>query len=258
MSVGPRSIWLGYDQREATAFAVARYSIKHFDRYVPIGGVVLSKLQSDGLYTRETRRKVNGDGRFELIDVPSIRADYDGRISTEHANARFLVPHLVRQRFRPQKCGWVLFCDCDVMFLAPPDALFSLCDGSKALMCVHHDYRPGETVKMDGQPQTAYPRKNQSSVMLINCDHPANDALTVEMANTLPGRDLHRFAWLDDDEIGELPPEWNYLVGVTKLPDGVTPKLVHFTRGLPDMPGYEHQEYADVWRAMVPKAVGAL
>lgn len=256
----PKSIWIGYDTREAVAFAVALHSIRRFDRYTPVRGVVLSKLIEDGLYTRETRTKINSDGRSHLIDVPSIRDDYDGSISTEHANARFFVPEIIRRMNGDNRrpAGWALFCDCDVMFLESPDKVFVLADSSKALMCVHHDYRPAETVKMDGQTQTQYPRKNQSSVMLINCDHPANAALTLEMLNTLPGRDLHRACWLDESEIGELPPECNYLVGVTKLSDGVRPKVVHFTRGLPNMAGFENQEYADAWRAMIPYAVGAL
>lgn len=247
----PRSIWIGYDDRESTAFAIAYHSIRQFDITTPIRGVVLKKLIEDGLYTRETRQRINGDGRFELVDVPSIAPDYDGRLSTQHANARFLVPMLA-------KTGWALFCDCDVMLLDDPFKLFLLADDSKALMVVHHDYEPAETTKMDGQVQSKYARKNQSSVMLINCDHPANKALTIEAVNTLPGRDLHRFFWLDDDLIGELPPRWNYLVGVSKLPKGETPALVHFTRGLPDMIGYENQEYADAWRAMKPYAVCAL
>ncbi len=243
------SIWIGYDTREATAFAVARYSIRRFDKYTPIRGVVLHHLISRGLYTRETRTAMNGDGRPHLVDVPSIRGDYDGAISTEHANARFLVPRLAKE-------GWALFIDSDVIVRANPNELFRMTDQSKAVMCVHHDYRPKETVKMDGQQQTSYARKNQSSVMLINCDHPANKELTLQMVNGLPGRDLHRFCWLDDDEIGELPDEWNYLVGISKI--DAEPKLVHFTRGLPDMAGYENQEYADEWRDMVPYAVGAL
>ncbi len=239
MAVQENSIWIGYDPREATAFAVARYSIRRFDHHTPICGVVLSALMQADLYKRETKTKVNGDGRRQLI----------GAISTEHANARFLVPALA-------KTGWALFIDCDVMVRSNINALFRLADSTKALMCVHHDHRPRETMKMDGQTQTQYPRKNQSSVMLINCDHPANKALTVEMVNSLPGRDLHRFCWLDDELVGELPPEWNYLVGHSKLDR--SPKLVHFTRGLPDMAGYENQEFADEWRAMVPYAVGAL
>ena len=65
------------------------------------------------------------------------------------------------------------------------------------------------------------------------------------MVNSLPGRDLHRFCWLKDDEIGELPPEWNYLVGIT--PMTVKPKLLHFTEGFPVFPGYEAGPWADVW-----------
>lgn len=246
-----RSIWIGFDPREATAFAVAKYSIRKDDIYMPIRGVVLDELRKRGLYTRETRSRINSDGRLELVDVPSIAPDYDGRISTQHANARFLVPFLA-------KTGWALFVDCDVMFLERAETLFDLADDSKALMVVHHDYAPVESTKMDGQLQTKYARKNQSSVMLIKCDHPAHRRLTLDAINTLPGRDLHRFFWLEDEEIGELPPEWNVLVGVSKLPEGVRPKLVHFTRGLPDMAGYENQEFADEWRAMVPYAVGAL
>lgn len=246
-----KSVWIGYDPRESTAFAIAHYSIRMFDRYTPIRGVVLDELRKQHLYTRETLSRISSDGRIELIDVPSIAPGYDGRISTEHANARFLVPRLA-------KSGWALFVDCDVMFLDNPDKLFALADSSKALMVVHHDYAPVESTKMDGQSQTKYARKNQSSVMLINCDHPAHRKLRLHGINTLPGRDLHRFYWLDDEDIGELPPEWNYLVGVSKLPEGVKPKLVHFTRGVPDMAGYEDQEYADEWRRLRPYAVGAL
>lgn len=248
-SLSNASIWIGYDPRETTAFAIAKYTIRYFDKYIPIRGVVLDDLRARGLYQRETRSRINGDGRFELIDVPSIAPDYDGRISTEHANARFFVPFLAKK-------GWALFVDCDVMFLDNVDKLFALADPSKALMVVHHDYAPVETTKMDGQEQTAYARKNQSSVMLINCDHDAHERLTLDDLNTRPGRDLHRFYWLEDDDIGELPPEWNYLVGVSKL--DVKPKLVHFTRGLPDMAGWENQEHADEWRRLRPYAVGAL
>lgn len=250
-SIKRKSIWIGYDPRETAAFAIASYTIRRFDRYTPIRGVVLSELQKSRLYTRETRKRMNGDGRFELVDVPSIAPDYDGRISTEHANARFFVPMLAQ-------AGWALFCDCDVMFLDNVDKLFALGDPSKAIQVVRHNYEPAEAVKMDGQKQTKYPWKNSSSLMLINCDHPAHKGLTLDILNTLPGRDLHRFCWLEDDEIGELPPEWNYLVGVSKLPEGVTPKMVHFTRGLPEMAGWENQEYAEEWRRLRPYAVGAL
>lgn len=247
-----RCVYVGYDSREYGAFAVCRESIKRFDRFsLPVVGLVLSELQEMKLYTRETRRRYNEEGRLELIDVPSIAPDYNGRISTEHANSRFLVPRLC-------KMGWALFCDCDIMFRVSAREIFDLGDESKALQVVHHDFAPEATEKMDGQLQTVYPRKNQSSVMLINCDHPAHERLTLEDINTKPGRELHRFFWLRDDEIGSLPPEYNYLEGETILPKGVEPKVVHYTRGIPDMAGYENVEFAEEWNALKPYAVGAL
>lgn len=85
--------------------------------------------------------------------------------------------------------------------------------------------------------------------MVFNVDHPSNAPLRndTRLANTLPGRDLHRFCWLKDEEIGELDPAWNYLVGHSDK--SIDPKVVHFTEGIPDMPGYENTEYADEWRA---------
>jgi hypothetical protein len=83
--------------------------------------------------------------------------------------------------------------------------------------------------------------------MLFNCDHPSNAKLTVEMVNTLPGRDLHRFCWLEDDEIGELPIEWNWLAG--HCSSDINPSIVHHTDGTPAMFGYEDAPYADEWRA---------
>ena len=50
-------------------------------------------------------------------------------------------------------------------------------------MCAQHDYQPKESTKMDGQRQTVYPRKNWSSMMLVNCSHPANKELTKELVN---------------------------------------------------------------------------
>lgn len=260
----PKWIWLGYDTREALAFAIAAYTIRRFDKTVPIASVVLRRLQEGGLYTRGTDRRAgewtDSNGRKWASSEPVLwDAPSQHTMSTEHANARFFVPHLQRLALKGRKpFGWALVCDCDVMFLQPPERFFALADPSKALMCVHHEHRPDEATKMDGQVQSRYERKNQSSAMLLNLDHPANDALTLEVCNTWPGRDLHAFRWLPDDLIGELPQECNYLVGVSTLPEGRTPWLVHFTRGLPDMAGYERQEYAEQWRALKPYAVGAL
>jgi hypothetical protein len=123
--------------------------------------------------------------------------------------------------------------------------VFEKLDSRKAVYCVQHKHEPKPGMKMDGQQQTRYARKNWTSFILFNVDHEANRALTVEMVNTLPGRDLHRLCWLDDSEIGELGPEWNFLVGHSD--PSIDPKVVHFTEGCPDMPGYENCAFADQW-----------
>jgi hypothetical protein len=40
-----------------------------------------------------------------------------------------------------------------------------------------------------------------------------NRVLTPEFVDDHSGSDLHRFGWLPDSLIGELPKEWNVLVG---------------------------------------------
>jgi hypothetical protein len=227
------SIWVGFDPRpaESQGFAIARQSIRRrLNLPIPIIGLNLQTLRNDGLYWRPTETR---DGR--LWDVIS-----DAPMSTEFAISRFLVPHLARS-------GWALFVDADVMARANLLQLFDCADPSKACMVVKHDYAPKREVKMDGQVQTAYARKNWSSVVLWNCDHPNTKKLTVEMVNTLRGLDLHQFSWLADADIGDLDPCWNHLVGDKEANPAA--KLVHFTNGTPNMQGHEQCEFADEWRA---------
>ena len=234
-----RSAWIGWDPREADAYAVARSSMRrHLVGPMSINGLILGDLMQSGLYTRPTQ--TNGGRLFDLL---SARGDYDGALSTQHANARFLLPHIAGSDL-------ALFVDGDILVRGNVGALFDIAeaDPSKAVWCVKHDYRPTETVKMDGCVQTQYSRKNWSSVMLWNLVHPATKRLTVEIANTLPGRDLHALAWLADEEIGELGPEWNHLVG--EAAPNPRAKIVHFTKGTPSMgPAYADCEYAAEWFA---------
>ena len=111
--------------------------------------------------------------------------------------------------------GWALFCDSDIVFTENVKNLFDQADDKYAVMCAKHDYTPKEGTKMDGQTQTVYPRKNWSSVMLFNCAHPSNKKLTQDLVNdpATTGKYLHRFSWLQDDEVGEISHEWNWLVG---------------------------------------------
>lgn len=231
------SIYLGFDGRESDAYAVARASIRRrLNQPLPIYGLVLSRLKEGGLYYRPTEKRPSAADKPILWDVIS-----DAPMATEFSISRFLVPHLAGD-------GLALFCDADVMARADLGDLFRKAesDTSKAVWCVKHKHRPSGTVKMDGQPQTSYGRKNWSSVVMWNVDHPSNKALTVEAVNVWTGRDLHQFVWLRDDEIGEIGPEWNHLVG--EVAPNPHARLVHFTLGVPSMAGYETCEFADEWR----------
>jgi hypothetical protein len=145
------------------------------------------------------------------------------------------------------RSGWALYVDCDFMFRAPIENLFALADDGYAVQVVKHAHVPAETVKMVGQPQTSYPRKNWSSLILWNCNDPAHDFIR---PNERPGLQLHQFDWLRNDEIGELPFEWNHLVGYSR--PNMDAKAVHFTQGVPSMPGYEDCEHAREWRNYAP------
>ena len=234
-----RSIWVGFDPRESAAFAVARHSIQRYlASPIPVRGLVLADLREQGLYTRPTSVK---DGRMwdDISGAPC---------ATEFSISRFLVPELVKRESKflgvPR---WALFIDCDFLAMTSVEKLFAICEkhNDKAVMVVKHHYDPPEGLKMDGQIQLRYARKNWSSCTAFNIDHEANKALTVDLVNSVPGRDLHAFCWLEDDQIGELDQSWNYLVGHTN-PE-IQPDLIHFTEGLPFQKGYENCQYAPDW-----------
>jgi hypothetical protein len=229
------SIWIGFDAREYSAYAVCRSSIDNSQVaafHIPVRPIILDEMRERGLYWRKTEHR---DGK--LWDTIS-----GAPMATEFAISRFLTPHLASS-------GWALFMDCDMMWRSSPRRLFDQLEkeyDKYAVACVKHNYTPKSGVKMDGQVQTNYSRKNWSSFMAFNCNHPANKDLTVEMVNTLPGRDLHRFCWLKDDEIGTLDPGWNWLVG--EQPEPFPLHNIHWTQGGPWFSGYEDAPYAEQWR----------
>lgn len=178
-------VFIGWDSREDIAYQVCKYSIEK-NSTIPVEVIPLKQtdLREQKLYWREV----------------------DQLASTEFTFTRFLVPHLTGYK------GWVVFADCDFLWVDDIKKLLDLADPKYAVMVVQHNYQPTQSIKMDGQQQLPYPRKNWSSMILWNCDHPSNKALTLEKVNTEPGSYLHRFQWLKDNEIGSLPYEWNWLV----------------------------------------------
>ncbi|KAI7736416.1 hypothetical protein M8C21_016089, partial [Ambrosia artemisiifolia] len=219
----PFKIFIGYDPKEHVAYEVCRYSLlKRSSIPVEIIPIKQSELRQKNIYSRER-------GKLE---------------STEFSFTRFLTPFLAGYD------GWAMFVDCDFLYLGDIKELFDLIDDKYAVMCVQHDYAPKETTKMDGAVQTVYPRKNWSSMVLYNCGHVKNMVLTPEVVNKESGAFLHRFMWLEDDEIGSVPFVWNFLVGHNRVVEGDTstyPKAIHYTLGGPWFDAWKDCEFGDLW-----------
>lgn len=224
----PLSVYIGYDEREAEAYAVAESSLrKHASQPLSVMPLKIDRLGDRGLLRRPT------DRRGLIYDFYS-----NAPCATDFAISRFLVPII-------HQSGWALFVDCDVVFMADVAELFALADDSKAVMVVKHENGHKEGTKMDGQVQQLYSRKNWSSVMLLNVDHPANRRLSLVDVQERPGRDLHAFMWLHDQEIGELPSRFNWLVGVQPRPSD--PMIAHFTLGTPEIQNLEPIDEHKIW-----------
>lgn len=213
-------VFVGYDPREDIAYQVCKHSIEKRNKDAIVQPLKQSELRNAGWYTRPI----------------------DKLATTEFTFTRFLVPELTNFE------GWAVFMDCDMLLTTDIAELFAQADDKYAVMCVQHDYTPKEGMKMDGQKQTVYPRKNWSSVMMFNCAHPSNARLTQDLVNNpeINGAYLHRFSWLKDEEIGELDHTWNYLVGVYNDID--KPNLIHYTEGGPWFENYRNCEFHSEWK----------
>ena len=211
-------IYIGYDPRESVAFYTLAHSILRRSS-VPISIAPLVQSQLKGIYRRSR-------GPTE---------------STEFSLTRFLVPYL------SGFAGWSVFMDCDMLCRADISGLMAEAQrqGDKAVLVCKHDYVPKTERKFLDQVQTKYARKNWSSLMIFNNERCR--ALSVDYVNSASGLELHRFAWIDERAIGELPLEWNWLVGEYAYNPGA--KIVHFTIGGPYFDAYRDCDYAGEWLA---------
>lgn len=227
----PIRIFIGHDRRQDIAYRVARNSIlRRTTRPASIQPLDVVELRRSGLYCRAPN-----PGTW--ID------DMDGRpFSTDFTFTRFLVPALCQWR------GLAFFVDSDFLFTTDFASLVKQVDWSLPISVVKHNHQPVEGVKMDGRAQSAYGRKNWSSLIAWNCSHPANQALIPGIVNTWPGRRLHQFDWLSpEDQIGGIQPAWNWLEGEQPWDDLLPPAGIHFTRGGPWMEGFETARFAELW-----------
>ena len=171
-------------------------------------------------------------------DYNRVKDQYE---STQFSFARFWTP------FESDFKGVSIFLDSDFLFLDSIDSLIDLYDEEKAIMCCKHNYKPTNSKKMDNKVQTVYPRKNWSSLIIFNNSHPKNKILEPFMLNTSTGSYLHRFSWLDDEDIGNLPLQWNWLTDWYSETEDFKPKALHYTEGGPWLDNYKDCKYNKHW-----------
>ena len=208
------TIFVGYDPKEAVAYhtcvnSIIRYSTK------PISIVPLSLNLLD--FYKETHT--------------------DG--SNDFTYTRFLVPYLMNYN------GWAVFIDGDMILKDDINSLLDFKDDNNSLMVVKHDYQTTMKKKYLGAKNENYPRKNWSSVILWNCGSFLNRKLTPEFIQQSTGGDLHRFTWITDEHIGELPIEWNWLPDEYGVNNNA--KLIHYTLGTPCFNNHATGAMNDEW-----------
>ena len=210
----PIPIFIGYDPREAVAYHTCANSIiRQASQSVAIIPLALN-LFSD-------YQETHTDGSNQFI------------------YSRFLVPHLMGYT------GHAIFIDGDMIVRGDIVELWEQRNSYFDVQVVKHDYQTKMTEKYLGAKNENYPRKNWSSVILWNCGSYPNRRLTPEFIQKSTGAQLHRFTWIDDERIGELPPEWNW------LPDEYGPnlnaKLLHYTLGTPCFHEFATTPQGDEW-----------
>lgn len=207
-------IFIGYDPREAIAYHVCANSIiRHATQPVSIIPLALN------LFKDYTETHTDGSNQFIY--------------------SRFLVPHLMNYN------GWAIFIDGDMIVRSDITELWNLQQHDKDIMVVKHDYKTKMSSKYLGSKNEDYPRKNWSSVILWNCRSFPNRKLTPEFVQKSTGAELHRFTWLDDSRIGELPIEWNWLPDEFGVNDQA--KLLHYTLGAPCFHEFADTPMGEQW-----------
>jgi lipopolysaccharide biosynthesis glycosyltransferase len=170
--------------------------------------------------------------------------------SNDFVYSRFLTPYL--NAFS----GWAIFADGDMICQADIKELWDLRDDSKAVLVVKHDYKTKAQKKYLGNINMDYPKKNWSSLILWNCAHPKHRLLTPDFISNQTGKFLHRFSWLEDEDIGELPKDWNWLA--IEYPENKNAKLIHYTLGTPCFKAYWDSEMSDIWHATQKRTVSGM
>lgn len=170
--------------------------------------------------------------------------------SNDFIYSRFLTPYL------NSFSGWAIFADGDMICQSDIKELWDLRDDSKAVLVVKHDYKTKAQKKYLGNINKDYPKKNWSSLILWNCAHPKHKLLTPDFISNQTGKFLHRFSWLEDEDIGDLPKDWNWLA--IEYPENKNAKLIHYTLGTPCFKEYWDSEMSEIWHATQKRAISGM
>lgn len=211
-------IFIGYDEDEIAAYHVLAGSIiRRCTQPVSITPVALHQL-------------------------PVYRG-WSAKQSTAFAFSRFLVPWMCDFE------GHAIWMDADMLCRRDPAKLWALRD-EHAVQVVKMDWDPEDGTKMNGRPQSRYPRlsngetrKLWSAMMLFNCAR--WEAYTPDAVNKMEGLYLHQFQGFEDGDIGALPSTWQHVVGVHDHDPHAS--LVHWTLGGPWWAEYAETDYAEEW-----------
>jgi hypothetical protein len=220
-------IFMGFDQRESVAMHVCTSSIlRRASKPVSFTYLAANQFSDDYIETH-----VDGSDLIKPGYAPSNAFIF----------SRFLVPWLCDFN------GWAIFMDGDMVVKDDIVKLWKRRDPFSAVQVVKHQYKTRHPIKYLGGTNQDYERKMWSSVMLWNCGHYRNRCLYPDFVAGLSGEYLHRFSWLNDAFIGDLPLEWNWLVDEYEHNDEA--KLLHYTIGGPYFTDYRDCDHAADWLA---------
>jgi len=202
------NFWVGYTVENPIVHEICKFSLEEFD---------INVMPTPGYVEKNT--------------------------TNPFSRTRFVTP-LVDAGFSDS--DWVFFSDDDFVFLDNPMQLIDTLDDSKVVyVCKHPRYTSKAEIKMDGKKQNNYMRKNWSSFMIFN---KKKFPLSIKDIFAMQLKDLHQFIWCNENDIGEIPLEWNWLVG--EYAEGnENVKGLHYTLGGPwykvPYPSHYNQKWKD-------------
>lgn len=180
----PFRVFSGWDSRQAEAAEVFAYSVR--------------ENSSVDLDLRHLKLEPHGVFAEPGAPEPAIGDSINGfqrRGTTDFSYSRFCIPAL---------CGYegvaAFFDGCDQLCLGDVAELASFDLQDRPLAVVKHPSLPGQ-----GRQRA----RSWSSVMLLDCSR--LQWWTPAFVETASDAQLMRFADLADEQIGELPSEWNVL-----------------------------------------------